>query len=281
MTSGGTTGARLDRVGRLLLVVFVLMVAVMLLMPIAVVIPLSIGENKIMTFPPQGMTLEWYAAVFASPRWAMRLGASLQVGVLTAIAATVLGTMTAVGLARTRFRGKSLVYGVLLLPLIVPSITVGIGMYFVWVEGWKLGPLVFGGDLVGSAVGYALAHTVLALPYPFITVTTAMVTVDRSLELAAKSLGASPWATFRRVTLPLIMPGVLAGLILSFLTSWDEVIVAMFLATPRFATIPVELFGQIRQSPTPSAAALSALLMVAGIVAFLTATALGRRGAQR
>jgi putative spermidine/putrescine transport system permease protein len=266
-----------DRGGPLLFALFVMIVGLILLMPIAIVVPLSIGENRIMSFPPQGFTLDWYAEVFESPRWASRLGASLQVGIAAAIGATALGTLTAVGLSRARLRGKRFVYGLLLLPLIVPSITVGIGMYFVWLQGWSIGPFVIGGDLTGSPVGYALAHTVLALPYPFITVTASLVTVDRNLELAAGSLGASPWVSFRRITLPLIMPGVMAGLILSFLTSWDEVIVAILMATPRFATIPVELFGQIRQSPTPTAAALSTLLMVAGLITFVAALALRRR----
>ena len=261
----------------LLLVIFVGIVGLLLLMPIAVVLPLSIGENRIMSFPPQGFTLEWYAAVLESPRWASRLVASLQVGIATAILATVLGTLTAVGLSRARIRGKGIVYGLMLLPLIIPSITIGIGMYFVWIEGWRIGPVEIGGNLIGSPVGYTLAHTVLALPYPFITVTASLATVDRNLELAAGSLGASPWTSFRRITLPLIAPGVVAGLILSFLTSWDEVIVAILMATPRFATIPVELFGQIRQSPTPTAAALSTLLMVAGVVVFVAAMTLRRK----
>jgi len=266
-----------DHGGQLLLAVFVIIVGLVLLMPIAIVVPLSIGENRIMSFPPDGFTLDWYAAVFEDPRWASRLGASLQVGIATAVAATVLGTLTAVALSRARVRGKGFAFGLLLMPLIVPSITVGIGMYFVWLEGWSIGPVTIGGGLTGSPLGYALAHTILALPYPFITVTASLVTVDRNLELAAGSLGAPPWVGFRRITLPLIMPGVLAGLILSFLTSWDEVIVALLMATPRFATIPVELFGQIRQSPTPTAAALSTLLMVAGLIAFVAAMALRRR----
>jgi putative spermidine/putrescine transport system permease protein len=266
-----------DHPGQLLLVVFAVIVGIVLLIPIAIVLPLSIGENRIMSFPPQGFTFDWYAEVIESPRWANRLSASLQVAFATAILATILGTLTAVGLHRAHMRGKRLLFAILLLPLIVPSVTVGIGMYFVWIEGWTVGPVAIGGNLVGSPVGYVLAHTVLALPYPFITVTASLVTVDRNLELAAGSLGASPWVTFRRITLPLVMPGVAAGLILSFITSWDEVIVAILLASPRFATIPVELFGQIRQSPTPTAAALSTLLMLAGLVAFVAAMAMRRR----
>jgi putative spermidine/putrescine transport system permease protein len=266
-----------DLRGRLLLALFVAIVAAILLLPIAIVIPLSLGEDRIMTFPPRGLTLDWYAEAFSSPRWAARLTASLQVAVGSAIAATLLGTLTAVALRRVRMRGKGVVYALVLAPLIVPSVTVGIGMYFVWLEGWAIGPLVFGGNLIGSPLGYILAHTVLALPYPFITVSASLMTVDRNLELAAGSLGASPVATFRRVTLPLILPGVVAGAILSFLTSWDEVVVALLMATPRFGTIPVELFGQIRQSPTPTAAAISTMLMLAGLTAFLGALVLRRR----
>ena len=267
--------------GRSFLVLFAVVVATALLMPIVIVVLLSVGEDRIMTFPPRGFTMEWFVAAFTSERWRSRFSSSLQVGVVSAVAATALGTITAVGLKRTRLPGKSLLYGLLLTPLIVPTVTVGIGMFFVWLEGWSFGPLVVGGNLTGSLLGYVLAHTILALPYPLITVTASLMTVDRNLELAAGSLGAPPWVTFRRVTLPLIMPGVLAGLILSFLTSWDEVIVALYMATPRFGTVPVELFGQIRQSPTPTAAAVSTMLMVAGILIFLAALGIRQRGTQQ
>ena len=273
MSERSTWGSR----ARLPLSFVIAAVAIALLMPIAVVVLLSIGEDTIMTFPPRGFTLDWFAEAFTSQRWSSRLGASVKVGVASAIAATALGTLTAVGLKRARMRGKGFIYGVLLAPLIVPTVTVGIGMYFVWTEGWAIGPIVIGGGLSGSVLGLVLAHTILALPFSLITVTASLMTVDRNLELAAGSLGASPWVSFRRITLPLIMPGVLAGLILSFLTSWDEVIVALYMATPRFSTIPVELFGQIRASPTPTAAAISTMLVLAGVVAFLSALALRRR----
>lgn len=256
-------------------------VALGLLLPILIVILLSIGEDRIMSFPPRGFTLHWYTEAFTSERWASRLTASLQVGVISAVSATTLGTLTAVGLSRLTSRWKGILYALMLTPLIIPTVTSGIGMYFVWLEGWQFGPVAVGGNLTGSALGYILAHTILALPFPLITVTASLMTVDRNLDLAAGSLGASPWVSFRRITLPLIMPGVFAGLILSFLTSWDEVIVALYMATPRFATIPVELFGQIRQSPTPTAAAISSMLMAAGVVAFMGALILRRRGETR
>ena len=267
--------------GRILLGVSVGLLAIGLLLPIVIVVLLSVGEDRIMSFPPRGFTLDWYAEAFRSDRWASRLTASAQVAVVSAVMATVLGTATAVGLNRMRYRGKWLIFGLILTPLIVPTVTSGIGMYFVWLEGWRLGPIVIGGNLTGSILGYALAHAVLAMPLAVITVTASLMTVDRNLELAAASLGASARRTFFRITLPLITPGVLGGLILSFLASWDEVIVALYMATPRFATIPVELFGQIRQSPTPTAAAISSMLMAAGVAAFLTALVVRRRGAAR
>ena len=266
--------------GRVLLVLFAGLVAFALLLPIVIVVLLSVGEDQIMTFPPRGFTLDWFVEAFTSDRWRSRFSASLQVGLVSSLAATALGTLTAVGLKRSKWRGKSVLYALLLTPLIVPTVTVGIGMFFVWLEGWSLGPFVIGGNLTGSLLGYVLAHTILALPYPLITVTASLMTVDRNLELAAGSLGASPAVTFRRVTLPLIMPGVVAGLILSFLTSWDEVIVALYMATPRFGTIPVELFGQIRQSPTPTAAAISTMLMIAGVLIFLAALSMRNRSSQ-
>jgi putative spermidine/putrescine transport system permease protein len=263
---------------RFLLILLAVVTALLIVLPIAIVIPMSTTEARLLSFPPQGFTLDWYTTVLTSPRWNARLVASLQVATATALVATVLGTVTALGLMRSRMRGRSLVYGLVLAPLIVPTVVVGIGLYFVMVRGWVVGPLTVGGGLTGSALGLVLAHSVLAFPYPVITVTTSLATVDRNLELAASSLGASPLSTFRRVTFPLILPGVIAGLLFSFLTSWDEAIIASFLASPRFSTIPVELFGQVRLGVDPSAAAVSSLLMGVSAVVLFAMLMVGRHG---
>jgi putative spermidine/putrescine transport system permease protein len=263
---------------RLAGVLFATLVAIALLAPIAIVLALSVSNQNIMSFPPVGFTLKWFTAVFESDVWRQRLFASLEVGIISAAAATVLGTSLALGLQRTESRWKSVLLALGLMPLIVPSVTIGIGMYLVWVQGWSIGPITVGGNLNGTLLGYVLAHTVLALPYPLITVSASLLTVDRNLERAAASLGAGPWTTFRRITFPLILPGVLAGFVLAFLTSWDEVVVAGLMATPKFSTIPVELFSQVRQSPTPTAAALSTMLIVAGIAGFALLGFLQRRG---
>lgn len=262
---------------RILLVLLAIVTALLIVMPIVLVIPLAVTEARVMSFPPQGFSLRWFETVLGSPVWQERLIASLQVGIGTAIVATVLGTLTALGLYRSRIRGKRIVYAIVLGPLIVPTVVVGVGLYLLMIRGWVIGPITVGGGWTGSAVGLILAHSVLALPMPVITVTTSLATVDGNLELAAASLGAPPIATFRRITLPLILPGVVAGLLLSFLLSWDEVVVATFLASPRFSTVPVELFGQVQFGVDPSAAAVSALLMgVAALV--LVVSLLNRRG---
>jgi putative spermidine/putrescine transport system permease protein len=263
---------------RLAGVLFVSIVAIALLAPIAIVLTLSVSEQNIMSFPAVGFSLKWFTSVFESDLWRTRLATSLEVGLLSAFFATVLGTSLAIGLQRTEIRGKSILFALGLLPLIVPSVTIGIGMYLVWVLGWSIGPITIGGNLNGTLLGYVLADTVLALPYPLIAVSASLLTVDRNLERAAASLGAGPWTTFRRILFPLILPGVLAGFVLAFLTSWDEVVVADLMATPTFSTIPVELFSEVRQSPTPAAAALSTMLIAAGLAVFGLVALLQRRG---
>jgi putative spermidine/putrescine transport system permease protein len=274
---GGYGPARVQP-SKVVAALFVTVVAIALLAPIVIVLALSVNQQNIMSFPPVGFTLNWFTAVFESDVWTSRLIASLEVGLLSALSATVLGTSLALGLQRTEIRGKSILLALGLLPLIVPSVTIGIGMYLVWVQGWSIGPITIGGNLNGSLLGYVLADTVLALPYPLITVSASLLTVDRNLERAAASLGAGPWTAFRRIVFPLILPGVLAGFVLAFLTSWDEVVVAGLMATPTFSTIPVELFSEVRQSPTPTAAALSTLLIIAGLAGFSLLAFLQRRG---
>ncbi|MFI5287490.1 MAG: ABC transporter permease, partial [Candidatus Dormibacteria bacterium] len=197
--------------------------------------------------------------------WQLRVPISIETALATGGLATVIGTATALGLARGRFRGRGLVSALFLSPLVVPLVVVATGMFFVWALGWSVGPISFGGGLDGTVLGLILAHTVLALPFPVIIVGVSLRTVDRNLEAAAASLGAGAWMTFRKVTLPIIMPGVLAGAIFAFLTSWDEAVVATYLSTARVSTIPVEIFILLRESLDPVAAAVSTLLLLVSL----------------
>jgi putative spermidine/putrescine transport system permease protein len=172
--------------------------------------------------------------------------------VLTAGLATLLGTLAALGITRGRFPGRTLVNALTLSPLIVPVVIIAIGMFSLFVQ-WRIS---------GSLVGLVLAHTALALPFVIVNVATSLRTMDRNLELAAANLGATPARSFLRITLPIIFPGVLAGAIFAFITSWDEVVVAIFLTSARFRTLPVEMWEQVRQVVDPTVAAVATTLLV-------------------
>jgi len=213
---------------------------------------MSFTGAHILSFPPEGFSLQWYQRMFTDPQWAAGIQHSAQVGFLTAILATVLGTLAALGLTRGRFPGRTVVNALALSPLIVPVVVIAIGMFAVFVQ-WKI---------AGSVLGLVLAHTALALPFVIVNVGTSLRTIDRNLELAAANLGADPRRSFLHITLPLILPGVLAGAIFSFITSWDEVVVALFLTSARYRTLPVEMWEQVRSVVDPTVAAVSTTLFV-------------------
>jgi putative spermidine/putrescine transport system permease protein len=184
--------------------------------------------------------------------WSTAMVNSAEVAVLTAIFATVLGTLASLALTRGRFPGRTLVNGLVLAPLIVPVVIIAIGMFSLYVR-WRIS---------GSLLGLVIAHTALALPFVVVSVSASLRTMDRNLELAAANLGASPRQSFMRITLPIILPGVLAGAIFAFITSWDEVVVAIFLTTARFRTLPVEMWEQVRQVVDPTVAAVATTLLL-------------------
>jgi len=228
-----------------------------LVAPTLVVIPLSITSGHSLSWPPTGFSLQWYEKMITDPQWSTGFVNSGKVAVLTAITATVLGTLAALGIVRGRFVGKSLVNGLILSPLIVPVIIVSIGMFAFYVSFNKN----LGVPFTGTLHGLVLAHTALALPYVVVNVSTSLRTIDRTLELAAMNLGANPMRTFLRITLPIILPGMFAGGLFAFITSWDEVVVSIFLTTARFRTLPVEMWEQVRQVVDPTVAAVSTTLL--------------------
>lgn len=244
-------------------------VAIVLIVPVIFMVPMSFTSGSTITFPPVGFSFRWYSEVFTSPVWTSRIAVSLQAALGTTVLATGLGTLAAFALVRGTFRGKSLLWALVLAPLVVPVVVLGAGEFFILAQGWRIGSFTFGGGLIGTIPGLILAHSVLALPYPAILVATSLATVDRDLELAAGSLGASPIAAFRTVTLPLIVPGVLAGAVFSFLTSWDEVVMSTFITSSRVNTVPVEIFTDLREQLNPTAAAVSTLLLFVSLVLFV------------
>ena len=223
-----------------------------LLAPTLVIVPMSFTEARILSFPPEGFTLAWYERMVTDRQWSTGLVNSFQVALVTAILATVLGTLAALGLTRGRFLGRTAVNALVLSPLIVPVVVIAIGMFGLFVQ-WRM---------AGSLVGLVVAHTALALPFVVVAVATSLRTMDRNLELAAANLGADPRRSFLHITFPIILPGVLTGAIFSFITSWDEVVIAIFMTSARFRTLPVEMWEQVRQAVDPTVAAVSTTLLV-------------------
>lgn len=252
---------------RLLLLALGALTVFFLMAPTLVVVPMSFTASNALTFPPEGFSTRWYEKMVTDPQWSTGFVNSAQVASLTAVLATTLGTLAALGTVRGRFPGRSAVNALILSPLIVPVIIIAIGMFSVFVS-WKI---------AGSVVGLVLAHTALAMPFVVVNVATSLRTMDRNLELAAQSLGAGPVRTFRRITLPLILPGVLAGGLFAFITSWDEVVVSIFLTSARFRTLPAEMWEQVRQVVDPTVAAVSTTLLAVTTTVLLLAFVVRRQ----
>ncbi len=240
-------------------------VAVFLIAPSVIVVVMSFSSGKILLFPPPGFGVEWYANFFRSEEWVGSALNSLEIALLSSMLATVLGTVTAFGLVRGRPRTAQITNAIMLSPLIVPLVVTAIGMYFTY---HMLG--------LGAYAGIVAAHTTLGLPYVVVTVAASLYGLDADLELAARNLGANPWRGFFRITLPLIMPGVAIGGIFAFVSSWDEVVVALFLTTPTLRTLPVTMWEQTKSTVDPTIAAASSLLTTFTLFLLLISVTLRR-----
>jgi putative spermidine/putrescine transport system permease protein len=239
--------------------------AVWLIAPILIVIPLSFNGAASFDFPPKSWSTRWYENLFTSPDWSNSLVHSFEIALLVVVLATVLGTACAMGLDRGKLPGKGLIRALILSPMIIPVVIIAVGVYAVFLP-WRL---------VGTEIGFVLAHTALAVPFVVVSVSTSLNGFDRRLEQAAASLGAPPVVTFFRVTLPLILPGVFAGAVLAFITSFDEVVVALFLSNPNLRTVPVQMFNTL-QNVDPTIAAASTLVLTATTFVVLLAVLFNR-----
>jgi putative spermidine/putrescine transport system permease protein len=253
---------------RRVLGVFCAGVVLFLMAPTLVLIPMSFSSGRTLAFPPPGFSFRWYENLFGDPSWRLAAETSLEVALLTAVLATLLGTPAAFALVRGRFRGRTLMNAVVLSPMIVPLIVIAIGMYAVFAR-W---------NLLGSITGLVIGHTALALPFVVINVAASLRTMDRDLEAASLNLGAGPLRTFWYVTLPVILPGVLAGALFAFITSWDEVVVAIFLTNPLVNTLPALMWEEVNTQIDPTVAAAANVLTVLTTALFLMWLVLRSRG---
>lgn len=241
-----------ERIGLFAVRTLCIGVLAFLLLPIVVIVPLSFSSSSFLVYPVPGWSLQWYRELFASAEWLRAAKNSFIVAPAATAIATVLGTLAAVGLARARFPGKGLLLAVLIAPMIVPIVVVGVGAYLFFA------PL----GLADSYLGLILVHAALGTPFVLTTVSATLQGFDTNLVRASRSLGAPPLETFVRITLPLIAPGVIAGALFAFATSFDEVVVTLFLAGPSQATLPRQMFTGIRENITPVIAAVATLLTI-------------------
>ncbi|NML16634.1 ABC transporter permease [Azohydromonas caseinilytica] len=250
----------LDKLGWWALRALCVAVLLYLLLPILAIVPLSFSASSFLAYPMPGWSLQWYEQLWASDDWARAARNSFIVAPLATLLATVLGTLAAVGLSRVQFRGKSLLMSVLIAPMVVPIVVVGVGTYLVFA---RIG-------LADTYLGLVLAHAALGAPFVLTTVLATLQGFNHNLVRASLGLGAGPIETFFRVTLPVIAPGVISGALFAFATSFDEVVVTLFIAGPEQATLPRQMFTGIRENINPTIAAVATLLILFTTALMLT-----------
>ena len=243
------------------------LVFVFLMTPILAIMPLSFSSGSYLTYPLPGLSLRWYEDFVSSPRWMTSLKNSMIIGVASTTLSMVLGTLAALGLAQWKSKFKPLVLAVVLSPVVVPGVITAVGLYFFFA------PI----GLTGSYLGLILAHTALATPFVVIPVSATLQSFDTNLARAAASLGASPFYAFRRVILPLILPGLASGALFAFATSFDEVVIVLFMAGPEQRTLPREMFSGIRENISPTITAAAVILTTVSVIMLATMEGLRRR----
>lgn len=237
----------------------VFLIAGFLLLPALFLIPLSLSSGTTFVFPPPGWSLRWYENLVTDPGWLAAIGVSLQVAFGATLLAVIIGTSATFGLFRFSPRVRMLGTTTLISPLVIPNILIALAMYTTFI---KL-------DLTGTLIGLILANTCLAIPYVIIAVSARLHGYKKSLTSAAQSLGASPFATFRQVIFPLILPGIAAGALFAFVVAFDELVIALLLQGPRTKTLSAKMFSAVIEQTDPTISAASTVLVVVVSVVIL------------
>ena len=245
--------------------------------PILVVIPLSFNSQdfftftkEMLSFDPAGYSLKHYKDFFSNQDWQDALWNSVRIAPVATVISVSLGTLAAIGLSQQHVPARRAIMAILISPMIVPLIISAAGMYFFYS---KIG-------LAGTYWGVVLAHAALGIPFVIITVTATLVGFDRSLTRAAANMGADPVTTFFRVQMPLILPGVISGALFAFITSFDEVVVVIFVGSAKQQTLPWQMFTGLREQISPTILAVATIL-VAVSIALLTVVELLRRRSEK
>jgi putative spermidine/putrescine transport system permease protein len=258
MSNDGMTSWRIARGGLCLLV------AVFLLAPLVVVVIISFSSAPFLQFPPPGLSLRWYTQLFSTPAWTNALVVSVEMLVPSSILATLMGTAAAYALVRGRVPGATFIMACLMLPIVVPGMITAAALFGVY----------RGLGLNGTLSGLVIGHTVLNLPYVVATVSSALRVQDARLEQAASTLGAPPWATFRRITLPLILPAVLSSLLVAMILSFDELIVSLFVSSARVRPVAVQMWSNLMGDFDPTIAAIATVCFLFALLVLVADLAL-------
>ncbi len=245
-----------------------------LIFPLVVIIPLSFNAVPFFTFTkemlaldPAGYSLKWYEDFFTNQNWLGAVENSFIIAFFATILSTFFGTLAALGLSRPQMPFRTLIMSILISPMIVPLIISAAGMFFFYSEM----------GLQGTHLGVILAHAALGTPFVVITVTATLVGFDNSLIRAAQNLGASPPTVFFKVIVPLILPGVISGALFAFITSFDEVVVVLFVGSFKQRTIPWQMFSGIREQISPTILAVATLMVIVSIFLLVSLELLRRR----
>ncbi|MGJ8582921.1 MAG: ABC transporter permease [Marinosulfonomonas sp.] len=284
----------LERIWHYIYLVICALIFLFLIAPILIVIPLSFNAEPYFTFTPKMLSLDptgfstrwydllltfgmsnsdaprdssWWADVWDNSAWVRAAKNSIIIGFFSTILATALGTLAALGLSRPEMPYRRVIMAILISPMIVPIIITATGLFFFYSQT----------GLAGTYLGIILAHATLGIPFVIITVTATLVGFDHSLTRAAASLGATPATSFRMITLPLILPGVISGALFAFVTSFDEVVVVLFVAAYDQQTIPRQMWNGIREQISPAILSVATILVIISIVLLATMELLRRR----
>ena len=237
--------------------------------PIVVIMITSFNATPYMEFPPRSLSLRWYANFFSSPQWYDTALLSLRIALLTMIAATVLGTAAAIGIVRGTFPGRRALEAFFVSPMVVPIVVIALGFYFLF-SGYRL---------LDTPLALFLGHTVIATPLVVVMVRAALQTTNPAMEFAARSLGAGFWRALWHVTLPSIKAAIGSAAAFAFLISFDDVVIAIFVAGPDSTTLPKRMWETIRFEIDPTLTAISSLLTLIAVIVLVAVESLRRLGA--
>jgi putative spermidine/putrescine transport system permease protein len=231
-------------------------VVLFVISPLLIIIPTSLTSVKYLSFPPVGFSFMWYAKIFDRPEFVDSFIFSLELAALTAVISTIIGTLAGLALHKYKFRGSGIINGLLLSPLTVPALIIGIAALLFFT---RIG-------LAGTFIGLLLAHVLISIPYVVRLVLTGLSNFDYTLERAAYIMGAKPFNVFWDLTLPLLRPAIMSGMIFAFLTSFDNVTVSLFLVSPSTTTLPLAIFSYMQEILDPLVASISSVVILLSLV---------------